>query len=441
MQVTNALLAALEEAVSTNLAPEAKYKSYTWIVGAHEKLAADMGLSADEFAPVRALLDDVKKLLDGISLTGEISPRLRARVAAFGELLSSQLGVAYLNKQLPMRAIRIDSRSLLTSDIDEAKNLSEADIYLEADVKPSIQADRCNAASQGAEVVICQGFIASTPAGATCLLGRGGSDTSAALLAALCSAQRLEIWTDVNGMFTADPRFVSRARLIRSLTYREAQELAAMGAKVLHPRCLLPAAYASIPVEVRNTMDPGDDAEITVVSVDGLDYKRSGKLSSNSVSRGHTSGAGAVAANTGSTRPATRLTPGFTAMPTQRPPSPLSISGGASNVIFSNESSDGVAMSLTASPATASTGGAGATAGGSGDSSPASGRSPSPSGILRGYKASEGPAKVLAVARRKGVTLVTLRYVTISPLTLSSRLCANRSHASPASSRPCVQCV
>lgn len=250
VQVTNALLSALDECTAPSLATEARFKSYNWIVGAHEKLAADMSLTKEEYAPVQSLLDELKRLLDGIMLTGEVSFKLRARIAAFGELLSSQLGVAFLRRS-GLNANRVDSRSLLTSDVDEEKNLSEADIYLEADVKPSIQSDRANAASQGADVVICQGFIASTPTGATCLLGRGGSDTSGALFAALCGAQRCEIWTDVNGMFTADPRWVPKARLIRSLTYREAQELAAMGAKVLHPRCLLPAAFAGIPVEVR----------------------------------------------------------------------------------------------------------------------------------------------------------------------------------------------
>lgn len=419
-KVTNALLSSLDEATSTSLASEAKFKSYSWVVAAHEKLASDMGLVAEAFAPVRSLLEDLKRLLDGISLTGEVSPRLRARVAAFGELLSSQLGVAYLNK-VHVRAIRLDSRSLLTSDVDEAKTLSEADIYLEADVKPSTQADRCDAAAQGYEVVICQGFIASTPSGSTCLLGRGGSDTSAALLAALCGAQRLEIWTDVNGMFTADPRHVSAARLIRSLTYREAQELAAMGAKVLHPRCLLPAAFASIPVEVRNTMDPSDEAEITVVSADGLDYQRSGKVSSSAAAAGRarqcTVGTGASSSWPGSGAAPRSSTPSYTAMPPPRPPSPLSISadrgsgGSSSNIVFTNEAGEGEAgvWSLGATPTQAQSSGTSSLAGNRvGDSSPARSLPSSPSSMLRGYRPCDGPAKMLAVARRKGVTLVTL---------------------------------
>ena len=84
----------------------------------------------------------------------------------------------------------------------------------------------------------------------------GGSDTSAALFASLIGAERLEIWTDVHGLFTSDPRHVKGTRLIKETTYRVAQELASMGAKVLHPRCLVPASWGGIPVEIHNTEDP-----------------------------------------------------------------------------------------------------------------------------------------------------------------------------------------
>merc|ERR1712124_135682 len=107
-----------------------------------------------------------------------------------------------------------------------------------------------------ASAVLVQGFIGSTPKGDTCLLGRGGSDTSGALFAALVGAKRYEIWTDVHGLFTSDPRFVEGTRLIKTTNYRTAQELATLGAKVLHERCLVPAQWGDIPVEVHNTADP-----------------------------------------------------------------------------------------------------------------------------------------------------------------------------------------
>jgi bifunctional diaminopimelate decarboxylase / aspartate kinase len=118
-------------------------------------------------------------------------------------------------------------------------------------------------------VVVTQGFIASDAAGDTVLLGRGGSDTSAAYLAAKLAAQRLEIWTDVPGMFSANPRHTPQARLLRSLHYDEAQEIASSGAKVLHPRCILPAKSQQIPIVVYATQCP--QIEGTHISADGGD--------------------------------------------------------------------------------------------------------------------------------------------------------------------------
>src|SRR6185312_1938021 len=106
------------------------------------------------------------------------------------------------------------------------------------------------------EVFITQGFIARNASGGTVLLGRGGSDTSAAYFGALLRASRVEIWTDVAGMFTADPRRVPNARLLRRLDYEEAQEIATTGAKVLHPRCLSPCRRARVPLLIKDTQRP-----------------------------------------------------------------------------------------------------------------------------------------------------------------------------------------
>jgi diaminopimelate decarboxylase/aspartate kinase len=105
---------------------------------------------------------------------------------------------------------------------------------------------------------ITQGFVAAGPKGETCLLGRGGSDTSAAYLAARLAAEALEIWTDVPGIFSADPRIVPEARLLRRLSYSEAQELASMGAKILHPPSIQPARRHGIPVFIKDTNRPGE---------------------------------------------------------------------------------------------------------------------------------------------------------------------------------------
>jgi diaminopimelate decarboxylase/aspartate kinase len=119
-------------------------------------------------------------------------------------------------------------------------------------------------------VYLTQGFVASDAQGDTVLLGRGGSDTSGSYLAAKLGAQRLEIWTDVPGMFTANPRTVTGARLLRSLDYDEAQEVASSGAKVLHPRCILPAKQYAIPLTVHATQMPDlEGTEITSTGGDG----------------------------------------------------------------------------------------------------------------------------------------------------------------------------
>jgi diaminopimelate decarboxylase/aspartate kinase len=222
---------------------------------AHAQLAAAAGLEAagPALEPVRSLLEEVARLLQGVWLTGEAPPRLMARVLAVGELAATRLGVPIL-ETLGVGARWVDARELLESaprplDPDERR-------YLAASVVAARAPERLDLAAGDAAVVVTQGFIARTPEGDTCLLGRGGSDTSAALLATLSGAELLEIWTDVPGLFTADPREVPGARLIRRIGYREARELASLGAKVLHPACLDPVARHGIPVAIRSTQQP-----------------------------------------------------------------------------------------------------------------------------------------------------------------------------------------
>ncbi len=248
-QVSNQLEASIDQA----LRGDEVIEGLQWIEARHRELADEIGLGEEATAPVRSLLADLDRLLSGIRLTREASPRLRARVLSFGELASTWLGhAAHAHHGLPSR--RIDARDLLTSE--RVPHQDPSSRYLSAHVEPRPDLARAEALLGDAQLVITQGFIARDPDGDTVLLGRGGSDTSAALLACQIQAERLEIWTDVHGCFTTDPRQLPSARLIRRLGYREAQELAAMGAKVLHPRSVAPAAHAGIPVHIRNTLDP-----------------------------------------------------------------------------------------------------------------------------------------------------------------------------------------
>ncbi len=250
-QVTNRLQRAVAEALAAETPA-----SLAWIAERHRTLADELALDAPDRVPVEALLSELERLLEGGRLTREAPPRLRARILAFGALAATRLGVAALRRR-GVAARWIDARDLLRSA--PRRREAESDRYLEAEVPPRREPEPAETAAAGADVVLTQGFVARTPRGDTCLLGRGGSDTSGALFAALLGAAGLEIWTDVPGMFTADPREIPTARLIRRIGFREAQELAAMGAKVLHPRCLPPVAAFGIPLTIRDTHDPASE--------------------------------------------------------------------------------------------------------------------------------------------------------------------------------------
>ena len=269
-QVSNQLERAIDEALAKG-APEGDSPALLWIKERHAELADAVALGPDERAELDSLFDQLGRLLAGVRLTQEASPRLRARILSFGELASTWIGLGALRRR-GLDATRVDARELLHSE-----RLPQQDAhgrYLSAHV-PSRTAPE-SADHVTGRVVLTQGFIARDDAGDTVLLGRGGSDTSGALFAALLAAERLEIWTDVHGCFTTDPRRMPAARLIRRLGYREARELAAMGAKVLHPRSIGPASAAGIPIDVRNTADPDgpgtrieqvDDSEPALLAV------------------------------------------------------------------------------------------------------------------------------------------------------------------------------
>ncbi|MGK2926332.1 MAG: bifunctional aspartate kinase/diaminopimelate decarboxylase [Lysobacterales bacterium] len=213
----------------------------------HAALWRALGIEAD--TGFRHHWDRLQVLLDAAG------PRMddagRAELLAQGELLSSSIGRQALTA-VGLNCRWQDARTLLQAapvtrfDPLAARCVDDADPRL---------AERLAAEGQ---LHITQGFIAAGPDGSTCLLGRGGSDTSAACLAARLSAVALEIWTDVPGMFSADPRLVPEARLLRSLSYSEAQELASMGAKVLHPPSIQPARRHGIPVWIKDSNRPDE---------------------------------------------------------------------------------------------------------------------------------------------------------------------------------------
>jgi diaminopimelate decarboxylase/aspartate kinase len=231
----------------------------------HMDLARDLGIP-NVGAELDHHFSELRRSAEGIHLIGEVSDRLRARVMANGELMATRIGAAFLAHE-GFDVQWLDARTLLHAE--ERPGASERANYLSATCNFEPDAAFQQRLAGARSVLITQGFIASDAKGDTVLLGRGGSDTSGSYFAAKLAARRLEIWTDVPGMFTSNPRSVPNARLLKSLDYDEAQEIASSGAKVLHPRCILPAKQYSIPLSVHATQMP--DMRGTVVTATGGD--------------------------------------------------------------------------------------------------------------------------------------------------------------------------
>jgi aspartate kinase len=193
--------------------------------------------------------EDLDELLRGIGAVGEITPRTYDYVASFGEVLSSKIvAAAFTARGLP--GAHVDSRQCLLTDSAYTRAVpqyEETNERLRKRVQPLIDAGK---------VPVMGGFIGANSSGITTTIGRGGSDFSAAIFGAGLHAERIEIWTDVDGMMTTDPRIVPTARRIKVISFDEAAELAYFGAKVLHPATVLPAIQQNIPVYVLNSLNP-----------------------------------------------------------------------------------------------------------------------------------------------------------------------------------------
>jgi aspartate kinase len=213
------------------------------IAARHRQAAAELGV---DFEPLAPLIEELAALARGISLLKELTPRTLDRVASFGERLSSRLIAAAFSKAgVPARAVDAFDAGLLTDErFGGAAPLSEADGELRryfANVR---------------ELPVVTGFIGRTRAGEITTLGRNGSDYSATILGAALGAEEIEIWSDTDGIMTADPRLVPAALPLGTLSFAEACELAYYGGKVLHPHTLVPAMAKNIPVRVLNTFKP-----------------------------------------------------------------------------------------------------------------------------------------------------------------------------------------
>ncbi|MCG6920153.1 MAG: lysine-sensitive aspartokinase 3 [Acidobacteria bacterium] len=218
----------------------------------HEDMAALVG-SAEEKAVLLADLDgrfdELEAIVHALSVVEEISPRSRDTIVSFGEITSSRIVAAALSDSgIPSRSI--DPRIVLVTDSQHGAaqpDVEATDERLRREVAPLLK--------EGV-VPVLGGFIGANPAGLTTTLGRGGSDFSAALFGAGLGAEEIQIWTDVDGMLTADPRMIPATRVVPQLSFSEASELAYFGARVLHPSTILPAVRRDIPVRILNSHRP-----------------------------------------------------------------------------------------------------------------------------------------------------------------------------------------
>lgn len=242
-QVTTRLLETAQAALEKN--SQQVTENITWLRKTHFTAAQSSQIQEE----ITRLIAELEEIYTGITMVGELTARSLDQIASFGERLSSWLMVEAL-EQLGLQAERFDSRALIRTD----EKFGSAEIDWEATC-PQIQKN-LHKAIENNIIPVITGYIGTTETGQTTTFGRGGSDYSASLFGVCLQAREIQIWTDVDGMMTADPRVVANATSLPNISFREAAELAYFGAKVLHPKTIQPAIDNNISVHIRNTQNP-----------------------------------------------------------------------------------------------------------------------------------------------------------------------------------------
>jgi aspartate kinase len=248
--VTDLLIRGARFALHRDPAAEAAVRE---LVARHteciQKLAPAGDVRSRLTAHLTAVAEELKILYTGVHYLEELTPRSLDAIAAMGERLSVEIAAAGLAQAgLPARAI--DARAVLVTDDGFGRALPLMEDTLR-NVKKTVVP-----VMEAGGVPVLGGFMGATRDGVTTTLGRGGSDWTASILGALLGAQEIQIWTDVDGMMTIDPRIVKTARVIPEVSFDEAAELAYFGAKVLHPATIKPAVEKGIPVRILNSLNP-----------------------------------------------------------------------------------------------------------------------------------------------------------------------------------------
>lgn len=220
---------------------------FTKIADRHLTLLHELQLDFHSYScEIQRLLDECKKLLEGISIVQELTPRTLDQLLSYGERLSVRIFAAYLCQQgIAAEALDGWTAGMLTDST-----------FNSAEILPETYSNIVQAFEGRQSLPVVTGFIAQDRNGAITTLGRGGSDLTASTLGAALSVKEIQVWKDVHGILSTDPRIVKNALPVASISFEEASELAYFGAKVLHPMTILPAMKKEIPVRVKNSYAP-----------------------------------------------------------------------------------------------------------------------------------------------------------------------------------------
>lgn len=245
---TDYLLKAAEDALTKG--PLSVEPSMERITAVHLNALKELGLASSVPEELKELLSELAALLSGISLIGELSARSRDFLVSFGERLSVRVAAMFFNSESGIRAAALDAwdAGIISDDAyGQAEILEESWASVPATVIPLVESG---------VLPVVTGFIAKNKTGRITTLGRGGSDLTATFIAAACRACEAQVWKDVDGIMTYDPRVIAEAVPVAQVSYDEAAELAYFGAQVLHPRAMLPCRKTSTPVMVKNSYNP-----------------------------------------------------------------------------------------------------------------------------------------------------------------------------------------
>jgi len=229
-----------------------EYKYINDVIIKHNEFVLSLNESFNTHIDIKSVLNRLYKLCDEYNIDEDHTVHLKARIIGFGEVLSTNILYELVHK-ISEEIDILNSYMFIHSKKETSKLYPSVEFYCCDLIKDVIKEK---------QIFITQGFIATTPNQNFILLGRGGSDTTGALIANTLNSNEYQVWTDVDGIYTADPRIVAEARKINKIGYEYVQEMAGMGAKVMHPYSIMPCAQKNIPIIIKNTFNETNEGTI-----------------------------------------------------------------------------------------------------------------------------------------------------------------------------------